>query len=77
MTQPLCSSGPGGCGRLLFIQCPGSPGHPGRTRLGQIRAVLVSTAVPCNTQRCFQTYGNLGAEVWLHPPNFRVGLGSK
>lgn len=73
----LHNSGAAGCGKPQCNACPGSPGHPGKARLGQIRTGLVSTAVPCNTQPCFQADGNLGAEVWLHPPNFGVGLGSK
>lgn len=77
MKQPLCHSGPCWVGLATLQSPPGPPGHPGRPRLRQIRTVLISTAVLCDTQRCFQTCGNLGAEVWLHPPNFRVGPRSK
>lgn len=49
-----------GCGCPLFSHCPGSPGHPGRTRHGPIRAVLVSTAVLCNTQALFSNLRKLG-----------------
>lgn len=65
MIQAFGNSGPQWVWLATLQSLPGSPGHPDRTRFRQIRTVLVSTAVPCNTQRCFQTSGNVATSTQL------------